>query len=66
MSNEGAVVFVNFYLERGWNTEQIANEMLDYCLRKGSKVGGQVCLDCQHMYSRVPVGQYVRHFDPSP
>ena len=40
MSNEGAVVFVNFYLERGWSTEQIANEILDYCLRKGSKVGG--------------------------
>eukprot|EP00730_Choanoeca_flexa_P005575 TRINITY_DN11979_c1_g4_i4.p1 TRINITY_DN11979_c1_g4~~TRINITY_DN11979_c1_g4_i4.p1 ORF type:complete len:281 (+),score=16.98 TRINITY_DN11979_c1_g4_i4:518-1360(+) len=37
ISNEGAVVFVNFWLKRGWNTEQIANELLDYCLRKGSK-----------------------------
>eukprot|EP00045_Choanoeca_perplexa_P016435 m.222889 g.222889 ORF g.222889 m.222889 type:complete len:381 (-) comp17258_c0_seq2:2382-3524(-) len=44
MSNEGAVVFVNFYLERGWSAERIASEMLDYCLRKGSRDNMSVIL----------------------
>jgi hypothetical protein len=37
ISNEGAVVFVNFYLQRGYEPQAIADMLLDFCLDQGSK-----------------------------
>jgi len=37
MSNEGMVVFVNYYLERGRQPHEIVELVLDYCLELGSK-----------------------------
>eukprot|EP00043_Microstomoeca_roanoka_P029008 m.20516 g.20516 ORF g.20516 m.20516 type:complete len:343 (-) comp8904_c0_seq1:643-1671(-) len=36
-TNRQVVVFVNFYLERGYNAVQIAEALLDFCLDRGSK-----------------------------
>lgn len=44
ISNEGAVVFVNFYLERGLTAREIADKLLDYCLSLGSKDNMSVIL----------------------
>jgi len=37
ISNEGIVIFVNYYLERGRKPEEIVELILDYCLDMGSK-----------------------------
>merc|ERR1712146_255982 len=37
LTNEGVQLVVNFFLERGYDAERIADLLLDYCLELGSK-----------------------------